>query len=101
MGSHDVQQICLNGHQITDSFYHSPEFRRKFCSTCGAETIHKCPKCNAEIKGDYHVEGVVVLGGSTSVPTHCENCGNTFPWTSNSNNKSSETLTQNEECSLK
>lgn len=81
MGTHDVQQVCLNGHQITDSYYRSPKFRRKYCSTCGAETIHQCPTCNAEIKGDYNVEGVVAVGFQTAVPTHCENCGKPFPWT--------------------
>jgi len=80
MGHHDVQQVCLNGHQITDNFNRSPEFRKNFCTTCGEKTIHKCPECNHPIKGDYHVEGVVCVGGSTSVPTHCENCGKAYPW---------------------
>jgi len=81
VGQHDSQQVCLNGHQITDNYHRSPEFRRKFCAQCGAETIYKCPSCSHEIKGDYHVEGVVALGFHTPVPTHCENCGSTFPWT--------------------
>ncbi|NMF59406.1 DUF2321 domain-containing protein [Pseudanabaena yagii] len=81
MGQHDTQQVCLNGHQITDNYHRSPEFRRKFCSKCGAETIYKCPNCNHEILGDYHVENVVSIGFPTPIPTHCENCGSSFPWT--------------------
>jgi hypothetical protein len=81
MGYHDTQQVCINGHQVTDNYHRSPEFRRKFCATCGAETIIACPSCNAEIKGNYHVDGVVAIGFRTPVPTHCDNCGNKFPWT--------------------
>lgn len=80
MGYHDVQQVCLNGHQITDKYNSSPQFRRKFCAECGAETIHRCPECNSEIPGDYHADGVVAIGFPTPVPTHCENCGKLFPW---------------------
>lgn len=80
MGYHDVQQVCLNGHQITDNYNRSPQFRRKFCAECGAETIHQCPECKADIPGDYHSDGVVMIGFPTPVPTHCENCGKPFPW---------------------
>lgn len=81
MGYYDVQQVCLNGHQITDNYNGSPQFRKNFCSICGEKTINVCPNCNQPIRGDYHVEGVVCLGSTTSVPTHCENCGQPFPWT--------------------
>ena len=80
MGYYDVQQVCLNGHQITDRYNSSPQFRRKFCSDCGAETIHQCPECMTSIPGDYHAEGMVIIGSSTPVPIHCENCGKPFPW---------------------
>jgi hypothetical protein len=80
MGRYDIQQVCLNGHQVTDRYYGSPEFRRKHCAKCGAATIHACQTCGAEIKGDYDVEGVIAIGFSTPVPTHCENCGQPFPW---------------------
>src|SRR5690606_9266011 len=75
-----VQQVCLNGHQITDSYNRSPEFRRKHCEKCGAATLHKCQSCSSPIKGDYHVEGVITIGRSTPVPRFCENCGKPFPW---------------------
>ncbi len=80
MSYHDTQQVCLNGHQITDRYNGSPEFRRNFCNICGAKTINKCPNCNHPIKGDYHVDGVVAIGFTTPVPNHCENCGKTYPW---------------------
>ena len=81
MGYYDVQQVCLNGHQITDNYNGYPEFRETFCSSCGEKTIHKCPECNHSIKGDYHVDGIVDFGGSTPIPTHCKNCGKEYPWT--------------------
>lgn len=80
MGTYDVQQVCVNGHQTTDNYNRSPEFRRKFCPECGAETIHQCPSCGRPIRGDYHVDGVFCVS-STPVPTHCENCGAAYPWT--------------------
>lgn len=80
MGYHDAQQVCLNGHQITDSYHQSPEFRKKHCSTCGAATIYQCQSCGDEIRGDYHVEGVFAVGFPTPVPTNCEGCGHAFPW---------------------
>ena len=80
MGQYDTQEVCLNGHQTTDSYYSSPEFRKKFCDRCGAPTIHACPNCGKDIKGDYFVEGVFDFS-STPVPDVCENCGKDFPWT--------------------
>jgi hypothetical protein len=78
---HDAQQVCLNGHQQTDNFYSSPEFRRDYCDDCGAKTIHQCPTCAADIKGRYHTPGVIAIGFRTPVPTYCPSCGGKFPWT--------------------
>jgi hypothetical protein len=81
MGQYDTQEVCLNGHQTTDSYYGNPAFRRAFCEKCGAATIHKCAKCSADIKGDYQVEGIVDFSGDTApVPKFCEKCGEKFPW---------------------
>jgi len=78
---YDVYLVCENGHGVNDNFYRSPQFNKSFCTTCGAKTLHKCPNCNKEIKGDYHTEGVVVISGrQTTVPVICEYCGNDFPW---------------------
>jgi hypothetical protein len=70
----------MNGHQITDRYNRSPGFRRPFCDSCGAETIYQCPNCKAEIRGDYHVDGVAFIGLGTPVPRFCEKCGHPFPW---------------------
>lgn len=79
MGSYDVQQVCINGHQVTDGFNRYPEFRRPFCEKCGAKTIHACPKCGTEIKGFYDVPGVLSIR-ETPIPSHCSQCGVPFPW---------------------
>jgi hypothetical protein len=83
MGWHDTAQICTNGHVINDTMQRSPELGLKFCKKCGAPTITRCPTCNADIQGDYHVEGVVSIGFDMMVaPTFCHNCGKPYPWTS-------------------
>lgn len=81
MGYYDVQQVCLKGHQITDRYNSSTQNRRKFCSECGSETIHQCPACQSPIPGDYHSDGLMVIGFPTPIPSHCDNCGEAFPWT--------------------
>lgn len=86
MGYYDFQQVCLKGHQITDTYNNSPGSRKNFCPKCGEKTIYKCLNCNEPIKGDY-ISNVVVLPGSPApIPTHCEACGKPFPW--NENDKS-------------
>ncbi|MFM5276432.1 DUF2321 domain-containing protein [Aeromonas caviae] len=81
MGYYDVQQVCLKGHQITDRYNYSTQNRKRFCSECGSETIHQCPACQSPIPGDYHSDGLMVIGFSTPIPSHCDNCGEAFPWT--------------------
>ncbi|WP_313452003.1 DUF2321 domain-containing protein [Brevundimonas sp.] len=81
MGYYDQMQVCLNGHQITDRAREYAHHRAKHCKTCGAATIDSCTRCNAPIKGDYVVEGVLSIGGyPTPIPNYCENCGGAFPW---------------------
>ena len=48
---YDVQQVCENGHQITDCYNIKPERRKEFCQECGAATRTTCPNCNKEIQG--------------------------------------------------
>lgn len=80
MDWHDVAQICTNGHCITAYARSSPEFTQNFCKKCGAATVTSCQSCNAEIQGEYHVEGV--LGFSEyKVPAFCHDCGKPYPWT--------------------
>ena len=73
------QQVCLNGHQLTDEYEAEPN-RSKFCEMCGEEAITRCPSCNQNIKGYQPVEGVI-SGCSAPVPSHCGHCGKPFPWT--------------------
>lgn len=88
MGKYDTQQVCLNGHQVTSMYHESPAHREAFCNTCGERTIHKCPKCDAEIRGYYDADGVVLLGFGTPVPEHCHSCGAPYPWTERKKNLS-------------
>lgn len=86
MGSHskhdsyyDVAQICLEGHVTNPMAKDSPESNVKHCSTCGKKTITKCLECDADIRGYHHIPGV--FGFGYSLPRHCNNCGEAFPWT--------------------
>jgi len=75
---YDVQQVCENGHQVTDSLLESPQHGRDFCDKCGARALSKCPACEKNIPGRCVVPSF--FGGSTRVPEHCPSCGVAFPW---------------------
>lgn len=75
---YDVQQVCVNGHQITSMAKSAPELTSPHCDQCGAVTITKCPKCDKDIKGYYHSN--IVSGGRTAIPPYCKECGAAFPW---------------------
>jgi hypothetical protein len=77
---YDVAQICLNGHVTNSSSGRSPEFNQKFCRSCGASTITKCPDCTADIRGYCHVPGVIGFQEVTA-PPFCVDCGAAYPWT--------------------
>jgi len=77
---YDTQQVCMKGHQVTASYNRFPQHRQEFCEKCGAPTIYKCPKCDAEIRGHYFSPGVI-SGVPTPVPDHCHSCGAPYPWT--------------------
>lgn len=76
----DTQQVCMNGHQITDSINKSPHESKKFCPVCGAETITNCSKCNSPIPGHIFYEKYLSMQRA-HVPSHCHGCGAAFPWT--------------------
>ena len=76
---YDAMQVCLNGHQITDSANAMPQFRKAFCAECGAKTITACPECHATIQGHYYSPGVLSIR-ETPVPNNCQDCGTAFPW---------------------
>jgi len=82
MGYYDVAQICLNGHLANDSTRESPQFNQKHCEKCGSKTITQCPQCNKDIRGYYHVDGILDLTSRTiEPPPFCIECGNPYPWT--------------------
>lgn len=81
MGTYRVAQVCPNGHVATTAADVNPELREAFCSQCGEATLTTCPKCDASIRGDYHVEGVFGFGGGYEPPAFCYDCGSQFPWT--------------------
>lgn len=100
----DIQQICLNGHQITSFVNFKPEEMKSYCSDCGAETITTCPYCGKRIPGGEYITDDYGLDVYTSakVPDYCEKCGKPFPWTNKefelkepNNNVLSETSNQN------
>src|SRR5258706_4156918 len=80
MDKYDTAEICLNGHVTTSMAASYPQFRKQFCEECGEKTIMNCPNCNAPIKGDYHMSGVIGVS-DYNVPKFCDNCGQAYPWT--------------------
>jgi len=75
---YDVMQVCINGHRITARLKSNPEHGRDYCPDCGARTVSKCGKCSGDIPGYYHVPNV--FGPDPDPPTHCDGCGEPFPW---------------------
>ena len=69
-----MAQVCKKGHLINEDANTHPEYNKKFCTYCGAETITNCVNCGAEIhacewKGIIHID------------SFCYNCGEPHPWT--------------------
>lgn len=77
----DVAQICLNGHVITESYNSAPEFRKNYCSRCGAKTVIACEQCETQIQGRLIGSSVVFLGSIPTAPRFCHGCGHPYPWT--------------------
>lgn len=77
----DTQQVCLNGHRITDYAESQPDSRKNFCPDCGAATIMNCPSCNGKLRGHTHVPNVLAIGMAEPVLTNCPDCGHPYPWT--------------------
>ncbi len=91
-GNYDIQQVCENGHQITDCYNISPEKQKGFCQKCGAATITACPSCGEGIQGAQIKVSQSLIGARTGrqtmiptthadVPSYCHNCGKPYPWT--------------------
>lgn len=77
---YDVQEVCLNGHLITNYAQSQPESRRAHCSGCGEKTISACLSCSANLRGYHHMPGVFHLG-SENIDRFCDSCGALMPWT--------------------
>ena len=99
MGTYDIAQICLNGHVLTTTVNTSPERTAKHCKKCGEATITACPSCNAAIRGFYHIQNVVRMRASYSVPSFCHNCGKPYPWTERKLQAAEELINELEEIS--
>lgn len=81
-GAYDTAQICRNGHVITEVAEDFPQFRKDFCSRCGAATIMACESCDTPIRGDLRDSGVAIFGGpGPRAPRFCHGCGAPYPWT--------------------
>jgi hypothetical protein len=76
----DVAQICLAGHVANSMARHYPTSNQTFCEKCGERTITACPSCSTNIRGYYHVPGMIGAFGY-SAPAFCFQCGKPFPWT--------------------
>ncbi len=95
---YEVQQVCEDGHRITDCYNSSPEKRKKFCEKCGKVTLTACPGCRVEIQGpqiDARFDPQRrTLETQVSVPSYCPNCGEPYPWTQNRIAKALQTFTE-------
>jgi hypothetical protein len=78
---YDGQQVCLNGHIVTNYANTSPEDRKKFCHYCGQPTIMACESCNAPLQGAEIDPEVVVIGFDFPPPAFCHECGAPHTWT--------------------
>lgn len=101
MGYYDTAQICLKGHVVTDSYNTFPAGRQAFCQECGSKTITACPTCNADIRGNYHVDGVVGVGGVNEAPAFCHSCGKSYPWSSRRRRKPAKAASVSSQDTLK
>lgn len=76
----DTALICVHGHMITSQLQTKPELAEKFCRTCGAGTISRCPECQTPIRGYRHVPRVISTA-RVPLPSYCHECGAPYPWT--------------------
>jgi len=80
MGQYRIGLACLNGHAVNSAADTSPELNAKFCPKCGEPSIDRCSKCKEYIRGYYYAEGIVSLR-KWKIPSHCHECGTSYPWT--------------------
>lgn len=80
---YDTALVCAAGHLVNANVHTRPQHNARHCSSCGQPTISACPSCDTEIRGEYHVPGVAVIGSAArvNVRAHCHDCGKPYPWT--------------------
>jgi hypothetical protein len=78
---YDGQQVCLNGHLVTNYANTNPEDRKKFCPYCGQPTVLACESCNAPLQGAEIDPAVVVIGFGTTPSAYCHERGKPHSWT--------------------
>ena len=83
-----LQQVCLNGHQITASYKdHMTQMpfstigAAVFCEKCGEKTITHCQHCKNGIIGMHN--SLIGAKAGAVVPSYCKICGKPYPWTEN------------------
>src|SRR6266436_6890634 len=81
--THDVMQVCRNGHVITDRLLRCPEQASGHCDRCGALTFERCLTCGLELPGATLLAGPVPIG-TPRPPNYCGRCGAAVPWTTRS-----------------
>jgi hypothetical protein len=83
--THDVMQVCRNGHVITDRLRGAPETGRTHCKRCGASTLERCETCGNELPGAAIAIDLVPIG-SGPAPAYCLICGAHLPWSKRQRN---------------
>ena len=78
---YDAAQICENGHVANSMARDFPDINQDHCDKGGAATIMACPSCQTEIRGFYHVPGVIGFTNYYKAPAFCYKCGKPLPWT--------------------
>ena len=56
----------------------------------------KCEYCQANIRGDYDVEGILYISHYIP-PSYCHNCGHAYPWTETKIKMASEIIDELDE----
>jgi hypothetical protein len=74
----DTALVCTSGHVANWHSGTQTQLNVPFCEKCGKETISKCPKCQADIRG---APNRFNPAESTPPPSFCASCGAPFPWT--------------------
>ena len=77
---------------------YTEEFKKDYCTLCGAKTIIICQNCNKEILGYYHSKYAVPY--DYVVPKYCHNCGKPYPWTESALQAAAELLALDDNLTL-